>query len=56
MNDILEEIEIEPEQVHIFKVDFHKKYLQNWISENEIKMDFKRVWKIREQCIKKLEQ
>jgi hypothetical protein len=56
INDILEEIEIEPEQVNIFKVDFHKKYLQNWISKNEIKIDFERVWEIREQCIKKLEQ
>jgi hypothetical protein len=55
-NDILEEIEIEPEQVNTFKVDFHQKYLQNWITKNGIKLDFKKVWEIREQCIKKLEQ
>ena len=54
--DIIEEIEIEPEQVNTFKVDYHKKYIQNWVIENEVKMDFEKIWKIREQCIKKLEQ
>ena len=54
--DIVDEIEIEPEQVNIFKVDYHKSYLQNWIIDNKIKMDFDKVWEIREQCIKKLEQ
>ncbi|WP_306350649.1 VOC family protein [Flavobacterium sp. '19STA2R22 D10 B1'] len=54
--DIILEVEIEPEQVDTFKVNFHKNYLKNWINENEIKMDFDRVWEIREQCIKKLEE
>jgi len=54
--DIIEEIEIEPEQVNTFKVDYHKKYLQNWINENEIKLNFDKIWQIREQCIKKLAQ
>jgi hypothetical protein len=54
--DIIEEIEIEPVQVNTFKVDYHKKYLQNWINENEIKLNFEEIWEIREQCIKKLEQ
>lgn len=56
INDIIEEIEIEPEQVNTFKVDYHKKYLQNWITENEIKMNLVDIWDIREQCIQKLEQ
>lgn len=54
--DILEEIEIQPEQVNTFKVDFHKEYLQNWLTENGIKLNFEEVWEIREQCIRKLEQ
>ncbi|OOV27926.1 hypothetical protein BXU11_10455 [Flavobacterium sp. LM5] len=54
--DIIEEIEIEPEQVNTFKVDYHKKYMQNWVIENEVRMDFEKIWEIREQCIKKLEQ
>lgn len=56
MDDILEEIEIEPEQVNVFKVDLHKQYLHKWIHENKIQMDFEKVWEIREQCIQKLEQ
>lgn len=55
-NDIIEEIEIEPEQVTIFKVDYHKKYVLNWINDNKIKMNFDKIWEIREQCIKKLEE
>jgi hypothetical protein len=53
--NIIEEIEIEPEQVNTFKVDYHKKFIHNWIKENEIKMNFEEIWQIRERCIKKLE-
>ena len=42
--DIIEEIEIEPEQVNTFKVDYHKKYIQNWVIENEVKMDFEKIF------------
>jgi len=54
--DIIEETEIDPEQVTTYKVEYHKKYLQNWVKENRIEMDFEKVWEIREQCIKKLAQ
>jgi len=53
-NDILEEIEIQPEQVSDFKVDYHKKYLQNWIKETNQTQTFDEIWHIREQCIEKL--
>ena len=56
INDIIDEIEIEPEQVVTFKINYHKRYLQNWILENEINLDFEKIWEIREQCIKRLEQ
>lgn len=55
MNDILEEREIEPEQVNVFKVELHKKYLKNWMAENSTDMSFEEIWGIREKCIKKLE-
>lgn len=55
IDDIIEEIEIKPELVNKFKVDYHKQYLHNWINENEIEMGFDKIWEIREQCIKKLE-
>lgn len=54
-NDIIEEIEIEAEQASLFKVDYHKNYLKNWINTNKIKMSFEEIWSIREQCIKMLE-
>ena len=53
---LIEELEIEPEQVTVFKVDYHKNYLKNWIKKNKIKLNFDEVWEIREQCIKKLEE
>lgn len=53
--DIIQEIELKPEQVNTFKVDYHKNYLKNWINENGIKMDFDSLWETREQCIRKLE-
>ncbi|MBK8723788.1 MAG: hypothetical protein IPL95_16515 [Saprospiraceae bacterium] len=56
IEDIIDEIEIEPEQVLTFKIDYHKRFLQRWIIENEINLDFEKIWGIREQCIKWLEQ
>ncbi|MDI9339692.1 MAG: VOC family protein [Sediminibacterium sp.] len=56
IGDILEEIEIEPEQVAVYKEEYHKNYLQKWMSENNITMAFDKIWEIREQCIKKLGQ
>ncbi|MFM2223925.1 MAG: hypothetical protein RJA07_127 [Bacteroidota bacterium] len=55
INDLIEEIEIMPNQILNFKVDYHKKYLENWLKENEqIKFTLKKIWAIREQCIKDL--
>jgi hypothetical protein len=54
--DILEEIEIEPEQVGTFKVEYHKKFLQKWLIDNDIDMNFNTLWELREQCIRNLEQ
>lgn len=55
-NDIIDEIEITPEQVASFKVNYHKDFLIKWIKENNINLTFNEVWRIRERCIKKLEQ
>jgi len=52
--DIVKEIEIQPEQVSKFKVEYHKDYLNNWILENKLERDFDEVWLIREQCIENL--
>lgn len=55
-DEILEEIEIEPNQVSDFKVDYHKSYLKNWIRETNQSKNFEEFWKIRENCIKNLSE
>lgn len=51
-NYLLNEIEIQPEQITNFKVQYHQNFLKNWLTNNpEIKYSFEEIWKIREQCI-----
>ncbi|MCW1148711.1 hypothetical protein [Flavobacterium lacisediminis] len=54
--DILEEIEIIPNQVSDFKVAYHKAFLKKWIEETNQNNTFEEIWKIREQCISKLSE
>jgi hypothetical protein len=54
--NLLEEFEIEPEQVVRFKIDYHQSFLKSWIIKNNTHLNFERIWEIREQCIKSLEQ
>lgn len=51
-NDLILEIEIEPHQVIDFKIDFHKKFLSDWIESQHFSLD--EIWKIREECISDL--
>jgi hypothetical protein len=54
-DDLLEEIEILPEQITDFKVACHKNYIAAWLSSNrQITFTPAEVWAIREQCIKAL--
>lgn len=53
--DLIEEIEIGVDQVTDFKVQYHQKYLKQWLHNNPhytITPDF--LWSIREQCIEAL--
>ncbi|WP_440881169.1 hypothetical protein [Tenacibaculum sp. C7A-26P2] len=52
--DIIEEKLIEPNQVTTFKVDYHKKFLKNWLNETKSKFEFDQIWRIREKCIENL--
>ena len=55
INDLLEEVEIGSNQITQFKIEFHKNYLKNWLSENhKIPYSLDELWKIRELCIKSL--
>jgi len=55
LNDLLEEIEILPNQITEYKVNFHKNYLNIWLKNNpQINLSLNSIWKIREQCIQDL--
>ena len=54
--DIIEEIEILPNQVSDFKVEYHKAFLKKWIKETNQNNTFEEIWRIREQCISKLSE
>ncbi|RYE26108.1 MAG: hypothetical protein EOP51_01720 [Sphingobacteriales bacterium] len=51
VNDLMLEIEIEPQQISSFKVDYHRRFLQDWIVKEHISKSLDEVWTIREQCI-----
>lgn len=53
-NDILEEIEIEPNQVSEFKINYHKNFIGNNLTSFNKSKTFNEIWSIREQCIEKL--
>jgi hypothetical protein len=55
-HDIIEEIEITPNQVSDFKVESHKAFLKKWIKETNQNNTFEEIWRIREQCISKLSE
>jgi len=53
-DDVLELIEIQPEHVGDFKVDYHQVYLKRWVKESNAEYTFEELWEIREECIKVL--
>lgn len=55
LDDLIEEIEISPEQINDYKVNYHKNYLETWLDNNrQINLTLNEIWKIREQCIQDL--
>lgn len=53
---LVQEIEIEPEQVDIFKVEYHQSFIKDWLSNNKIDRSFDEIWDIREKCIRNLQE
>jgi len=53
-SDILYEETIEVAQLGQYKIEFHQKYLMQWIENEEIPFSFEDIWKIREECIRTL--
>ncbi|HMJ47394.1 MAG TPA: hypothetical protein VK498_08690 [Ferruginibacter sp.] len=55
IDDIISETEIESHQITDFKVNFHKKYLGQWLdNQSSLSIPFQELWQIREACIEKL--
>lgn len=54
-DSLLLEMEMLPNQISNYKVEFHKEFLKKWLTENpEIKLDLEKLWKVREKCIEDL--
>lgn len=57
VNDLLEEIEIEPSQITTFKIEYHQKFIEKYLKKHpEIPYSAEKFWKIREECILALQQ
>ncbi len=55
--ELLTEMEITPQQIGEFKINFHKKFLLNWLGENKsVNLSPVELWSIREECIEKLSE
>lgn len=54
--DLLQELELQPDQVGDFKVAYHKEYLQKWLPGSGLTIGFDELWQIREQCIRNLSE
>lgn len=55
-NDLVKEIEINPDQITDFKVEYHRNFLKDYLSNNpEIPYTLEEFWTIREECIEVLQ-
>lgn len=53
-SNLLTEIEITPDQITDYKIDFHKEYLSNWLADEKVNYSLAEIWRIREECIEAL--
>lgn len=54
-NEFMEEIEIQPNQISVFKINYHKQYLSKWLNkEDALTLTVEELWYIREECIAEL--
>jgi|TARA_B110000037_G_C16847635_1_gene394502 hypothetical protein len=52
--DIIQEKIIKPSEVGEFKVNYHKRFIENWLRETNSELKFDRIWEVREKCIENL--
>jgi len=48
---LLTEQQILPHQIAAYKVNWHQKFLKQWILNEQLSFTFEEIWKIRELCI-----
>lgn len=53
--DLLSETSISPEQIAVFKVNYHQQYLKDWKRKSQLNYTFQEIWSLREKCIQNLE-
>ena len=54
-DDLIEEVEIAPEEITEYKIIYHRTYIEEWLSANkQIPYSLSELWAIREECIKAL--
>lgn len=52
VNELAQEIEIDPNQITDFKVQFHQDFLKKYLLQHsEIQYSLEKFWEIREECI-----
>ncbi len=54
--DILEEKVIEAADVGVYKVNYHRAFIDRWREKAQIPYDLEQIWSIREACIESLSQ
>lgn len=54
-SSILMEMEIDVDQIFDYKVQYHKKILQDWIDRDKLNFTLQKLWEIRESCIHALQ-
>jgi hypothetical protein len=54
IDDLIEEMEISPDQITDYKINYHKNYLKTWLMETGHELPLDDLWRIREACIQSL--
>ena len=49
--DIIEETSVEPQDIGNFKIEYHKKYIKEWVAGGTVNYSVEQIWGIREKCI-----
>lgn len=51
IDELMDEIEINPGQITGFKVSYHQAFLKQWLENEKLPLSFEELWKCREACI-----